>query len=121
MLLDTDCDGIEQVSDGVPELNQLKAKYSDVEFVAYKQGEELTSRMRDFDCSLFPSLTYTFGMVISECLALGVPVAAYPAPKLIDLIENSHKKTRFQEVSLIQFNFLRPFRGRIAQINLPHS
>lgn len=86
--LDTDCEGIKRVVGGGPELDDLKAKYPDVEFVGYKHGEELAACMRDADCFVFPSLTDTFGLVILESLASGVPVAAYPAPGPIDLIEN---------------------------------
>ena len=35
---------------------------------------------------VFPSLTDTFGLVLLEALASGVPVAAYPAPGPIDVI-----------------------------------
>ena len=73
---------------GGPELDELKAKYPDAEFVGYKHGEELAACMRDTDCFVFPSLTDTFGLVILESLASSVPVAAYSAPGSIDLIEN---------------------------------
>ena len=86
--LDTPCEGVKRVVGGGPELDQLKAKYPDVEFVGYKHGEELAACMRDADCFVFPSLTDTFGLVILESLASGVPVAAYPAPGPIDLIQN---------------------------------
>jgi len=86
--LETPCDGIKRVVGGGPELDELKEKYPDVEFVGYKHGEELAACMRDADCFVFPSLTDTFGLVILESLASGVPVAAYPAPGPIDLIEN---------------------------------
>lgn len=86
--LDTPCEGIKRVVGGGPELDELKAKYPDVEFVGYKHGEELAACMRDADCFVFPSLTDTFGLVILESLASGVPVAAFPAPGPIDLIQN---------------------------------
>ena len=86
--LDTQCEGIKRVVGGGPELDELKTKYPDVEFVGYKHGEELAACMRDADCFVFPSLTDTFGLVILESLASGVPVAAYPAPGPIDLIQN---------------------------------
>ena len=39
------------------------------------------------DCFVFPSRTETFGNVILEALASGLPVASVPAPGPIDLIE----------------------------------
>ncbi|MSS76711.1 MAG: glycosyltransferase, partial [Methyloglobulus sp.] len=46
-------------------------------------GENLARFMAAADVFVFPSLTDTFGVVLLEALASGVPVAAYPvqAPK----------------------------------------
>ena len=71
-------------------INQLIEKYPEVEFVGYKHGPELALEIRQADCFVFPSRTDTFGLVILEALASGVPVAAYPAPGPLDLIENGH-------------------------------
>jgi glycosyltransferase involved in cell wall biosynthesis len=40
------------------------------------------------DVFVFPSKTDTYGLVIGESLGCGVPVAAYPAPGPIDIIQN---------------------------------
>jgi len=88
--LQTQHPGLKRVIGGGPALDDLRARYPDVEFVGYKHGEELAAAMRDADCFVFPSLTDTFGLVILESMASGVPVAAYPAPGPIDLIENGH-------------------------------
>jgi glycosyltransferase involved in cell wall biosynthesis len=37
---------------------------------------------------VFPSLTDTFGLVLLEALASGVPVAAFPVPGPIDVIRD---------------------------------
>ena len=37
---------------------------------------------------VFPSKTDTFGLVILEAMACGVPVAAYPVQGPVDIIEN---------------------------------
>ncbi len=86
--LEADVPGIKRIVGGGPALEELKARYPDAEFVGYRHGEELAAAVRDADCFVFPSLTDTFGLVILEALASGVPVAAYPAPGPIDLIEN---------------------------------
>ncbi len=88
--LDLECLGTKRVVGGGPELEALIRKYPEVEFVGYKRGQELALEMRKADCFVFPSRTDTFGLVILEALASGVPVAAYPAPGPVDLIENGH-------------------------------
>ena len=47
-------------------------------FTGYKKGEELASLFASADVFVFPSLTDTFGVVLLEAMASGVPVAAYP-------------------------------------------
>ncbi len=64
------------VGDG-PSLNALKAKYPDVLFTGKKTGADLVSHYRSSDVFVFPSRTDTFGIVLAEALACGLPVAAY--------------------------------------------
>jgi glycosyltransferase involved in cell wall biosynthesis len=71
------------VGDG-PSLNELRARYPDVVFLGSLAGEELASAYRRADCFVFPSLTDTFGMVIIEALASGLPVAAFPVAGPLD-------------------------------------
>jgi len=88
--LELGCIGTKRVVGGGPELEALIQKYPEVEFLGYKHGPELALEIRQADCFVFPSRTDTFGLVILEALASGVPVAAYPAPGPLDLIENGH-------------------------------
>ncbi|HEX9648838.1 MAG TPA: glycosyltransferase, partial [Alphaproteobacteria bacterium] len=41
------------------------------------------------DVFVFPSRTDTFGLVLLEALACGVPVAAFPVPGPIDVVDGS--------------------------------
>ena len=50
------------------------------------QGEELAQVYASADVFVFPSRTDTFGIVMIEALASGLPVAAYPAPGPIDVV-----------------------------------
>ena len=52
--------------------------YPDALFAGPKQGEELARAYASADVFVFPSLTDTFGLVLLEALASGVPVAAFP-------------------------------------------
>lgn len=73
------------VGDG-PQMEQLSKKYPDVVFVGLKQGEDLARHYAAADVFVFPSLTDTFGLVLLEALACGVPVAAYPVAGPLDVI-----------------------------------
>lgn len=64
------------VGDG-PSRAELKGQYPDTHFLGVKTGEELADHYRSADVFVFPSRTDTFGMVLVEALACGVPVAAY--------------------------------------------
>jgi glycosyltransferase involved in cell wall biosynthesis len=73
------------VGDG-PLLRDLKLKYKDVIFKGQKEGDELAHEYSQGDVFVFPSLTDTFGLVLLEALACGVPVAAYPVTGPLDVI-----------------------------------
>lgn len=74
------------VGDG-PAREQLQRKFPETVFRGWQRGDELAAHFASADCFVFPSRTETFGNVILEALASGVPVAAVPAPGPVDLIE----------------------------------
>ena len=73
------------VGDG-PERAALQARYPQVVFTGYQYGEELARCLASADVFVFPSRTDTFGLVLLEAMASGVPVAAYPVQGPIDVI-----------------------------------
>lgn len=73
------------VGDG-PQLPELKRRYPDAHFAGAKQGEDLARHYAAADVFVFPSLTDTFGLVLLEALASGLPVAAYPVTGPKDVI-----------------------------------
>ncbi|MGL4637486.1 MAG: glycosyltransferase family 4 protein [Beijerinckiaceae bacterium] len=76
------------VGDG-PAADQLKAKYPEAVFLGAKTHAELPALYAHADVFVFPSLTDTFGLVLIEALACGLPVAAFPAPGPVDVIADS--------------------------------
>jgi glycosyltransferase involved in cell wall biosynthesis len=56
---------------------------------AAKTGEGLASHYAAADVFVFPSRTDTFGLVLLEALASGVPIAAYPVPGPLDVIDGT--------------------------------
>jgi glycosyltransferase involved in cell wall biosynthesis len=73
------------VGDG-PERARLERAYPTACFVGEKHGEELARYYADADVFVFPSRTDTFGNVLLEALASGIPIAAYPVCGPIDVI-----------------------------------
>lgn len=57
-------------------------------FAGSKTGEELGAYYASGDLFLFPSVTETFGNVVTEALASGLCVVAYDAAAAADLIEH---------------------------------
>jgi glycosyltransferase involved in cell wall biosynthesis len=76
------------IGDG-PHKDPMAKKYPNVRFTGYQQGENLARFMAAADVFVFPSLTDTFGVVLLEALASGVPVAAYPVQAPKDVITDS--------------------------------
>lgn len=64
------------VGDG-PAALALARRYPDVLFRGMRTGEDLATHYASADLFLFPSLTETFGNVVSEALASGLPVIAF--------------------------------------------
>lgn len=70
-------------------LKSLKKNFKkDTVFTGCKTGQELVDLLSISDVFVFPSKTDTFGLVILEAMACGVPVAAYNVQGPKDLIEN---------------------------------
>lgn len=74
------------VGDG-PSRADLQARFPTAVWRGYRYGQELAAHFASADCFVFPSRTETFGNVVLEALASGLPVASVPAPGPIDLIQ----------------------------------
>ena len=73
------------IGDG-PDKKRLEARYADCHFLGYRFGTELAAHMAGGDVFVFPSRTDTFGIVMLEAMACGLPVAALPVDGPIDVI-----------------------------------
>jgi glycosyltransferase involved in cell wall biosynthesis len=65
------------VGDG-PARTSLERQYPNAVFFGYRNGQALGEIYAAADLFVFPSKTDTFGVVVIEALASGLPVAAYP-------------------------------------------
>jgi glycosyltransferase involved in cell wall biosynthesis len=76
------------IGDG-PSRRALQAKYPQAHFIGMQGSEALAVYYASADVLVFPSRTDTFGMVLLEALASGLPVAALPVPGPLDVIGTS--------------------------------
>ncbi|MEO7691797.1 MAG: glycosyltransferase family 1 protein [Sphingomonas sp.] len=75
------------VGDG-PARAMLAAKFPEVKFLGPRFGADLAAAYAAADVFVFPSRTDTFGLVMIEALACGVPVAAYPVTGPVDVLND---------------------------------
>jgi glycosyltransferase involved in cell wall biosynthesis len=87
--LDLDLPGTKYVVGDGPQREELQDQYRNVRFVGYRLGEQLAQFVSAADVFVFPSRTDTFGLVMLEALACGVPVAAFPVQGPLDVILDS--------------------------------
>ncbi|XIA64039.1 glycosyltransferase [Bradyrhizobium sp. TZ2] len=73
------------VGDG-PARPALERRYPEAVFLGARHGERLAEIYAAADVFVFPSRTDTFGLVLLEALASGLPVAAFPVTGPSDVI-----------------------------------
>lgn len=84
--LDADVTGTKVIVGDGPTRAHLQARYPNAIFLGTRHGAELASIYASADVFVFPSKTDTFGLVMLEALACGVPVAGYPVQGPLDII-----------------------------------
>src|SRR6195952_1695726 len=84
--LDLDLPGTKVVVGDGPARAALQRKYPKAVFLGALHGESLAETYAAADVFVFPSKTDTFGLVLLEALASGVPVAAFPVTGPRDVI-----------------------------------
>lgn len=73
------------VGDG-PSAKQLAIDHPDHYFAGMRIGDDLAAHYASADLFLFPSLTETYGNVVAEAMASGLPVMAYRSAAAAELI-----------------------------------
>lgn len=84
--LGMDWEGTKVVVGDGPDLQALQAKYPKAVFTGRKTGADLAACFQSADLFVFPSRTDTFGMVLTEAMACGLPLAAYPVMGPLDIV-----------------------------------
>ena len=84
--LDLDLPGSKLVIGPGPLLGSLRRRYPRVHFTGFLPAAQFAASVSCADVFVFPSLTDTFGLVMLEAMACGVPVAAFPVTGPIDVV-----------------------------------
>ena len=106
-------------------------------FAGYRSGEELSRYYSASDAFVFPSRFETFGLVLLEALACGLPVAAYPVhgpqdvigPAPVGVLDDDLRRAALEALSIprescrafaMQFSWRRSAEEFLANL-VPHS
>lgn len=119
--LDLDLPGTKVVVGDGPQLADLRARYPQVLFTGSKTGEDLAWHYSSADVVVFPSRTDTFGNVLLEALAAGVPVAAYPVMGPLDILEGTGAGVLDEDLGRAAVAALAISRDRCREVALSYS
>lgn len=87
--LELDLPGSKWVVGTGPALDRIRDKFPKANYLGVLEREELARVYAAADVFVFPSRTDTFGLVLLEAMACGLPVAAYPVTGPRDVIGDS--------------------------------
>ncbi len=119
--LDLDLPGSKMIVGNGPQLPALKRRYPDVHFTGAKTGPDLARHYAVGDVFVFPSRTDTFGLVLLEALASGLPVAAYPVPGPLDVIGGTGTGCLSEDLADAAIRALKISPDRCRTHSLQHS
>lgn len=81
-----DLEGTKVIIGDGPARERLQRRYANCLFTGYRFGRDLAAHIAGGDVFVFPSKTDTFGIVMLEAMACGLPVAALPVEGPVDVI-----------------------------------
>lgn len=119
--LDADLPGKKVVVGGGPLLEELRAKHPEVVFTGKQVGEDLAQCYASADVFVMPSRTETFGIVLLEAMASGLPVAAYPVTGPLDLVRNGETGILSENLGEAAVAAAKLDRGNIRKRALEYS
>ncbi len=119
--LDLELPGQKVVVGAGPQLQELKNAYPQVIFTGKKTGEDLAQCYASADVFVMPSRTETFGIVLLEAMASGLPVAAYPVTGPLDLLSEGETGVISQDLGEAARTALKLDRAGIREKSLSYS
>jgi glycosyltransferase involved in cell wall biosynthesis len=119
--LKLDLPGTKVVVGAGPARSSLEARYRKTVFLGERMGEDLARTYASADVFVFPSLTDTFGIVILEALASGVPVAAFPVTGPLDVLAGTKAGALDKDLRKAALRALKLKRKDARALSLKHS
>ncbi len=108
------------VGDG-PARADLEQRYPGAIFTGFKSGTELAALYASADAFVFPSRTDTFGLVLLEAAACGLPIAAFPVQGPMDVIGDNPVGCLSEDLKAAALGALTIPRERCRAFALGHS
>lgn len=108
------------IGDG-PMRAALEKRYPDVYFLGIKPQDRLAPYYNCADVLVFPSRTDTFGLVMLEAMACGVPVAAFPVEGPKDVVADGKSGVLKESLFSACLRALRLNRDEVRQHALAYS
>lgn len=108
------------VGDG-PARPELQQAFPEVSFLGAREGADLAAIYASADVFVFPSLTDTFGIVLLEAAASGLPVAAFPVQGPRDVFAGSGAAVLDEDLRKAALTALRIPRETCLEFAAGHS
>lgn len=119
--LELDLPGSKVVAGDGPALAVLRRRHPEVRFLGMLDSTQLARLYSAADVFVFPSRTDTFGLVLLEALACGLPVAAYPVQGPLDVVGKSDVAVLDEDLRRAALAALRIDRRRCRAFALERS
>ena len=108
------------IGDG-PAREMLERRFSEVRFTGVLKGTSLVRELNRASVLVFPSRTDTFGLVMLEAMACGVPVAAFPVTGPIDVVTPGVTGELNENLGVAAIAALQLDRDQIREVALTRS
>jgi glycosyltransferase involved in cell wall biosynthesis len=108
------------IGDG-PIRARLERAYPKALFTGYLHNGAYARKLAAADVFVFPSRNDTFGLVMLEAMACGVPVAAYPVPGPIDVVKDAQTGALDEDLKAAALRALTIDRGNCRRHALTFS
>lgn len=116
-----DLPGSKVVVGNGPAMAELRSRYPKIYWAGYRFGEDLAQHYCDADVFVFPSRTDTYGIVMLEANASGLPVAAFPVTGPVDVVREGHNGALDENLQSACMRALDVDRSSCREFALEHT